>query len=254
MTQDTDKLWRPDMLARYPMDSNAMVHDLDADRLALLLTYVEEATLSGELSRMVAEISRRHPEYLRVKELFETVEAYRRIGQNIYERWRDGQVRRIYELCAGHGLLGLLLAYRFPKLSVVCVDFEKRPAFEHYRAVAAELGLPFDNVRYVESDIAAVSLQPDSYVVCIHACNELTRVALEKAVAAGAWYAAMPCCIRDGIYFKRIKHVDDRVRYAAAVGLIAGQFQAYKLTAIDERITNRNLIILGGGAARPPPA
>ena len=56
----------------------------------------------------------------------------------------------------------------------------------------------------------------------------------------------MPCCVRDGIYLRRIKHVDDRTRYAAAVGVIAGQFGAYKLTAIDERITNRNLIVLGG--------
>ena len=70
----------------------------------------------------------------------------------------------------------------------------------------------------------------------------------ENAGAAGACFAAMPCCIRDGIYFRRINHVDDRVRYAAAVGVIAGRFNAYKLTAIDERITNRNLIILGRGA------
>ena len=245
MNQDAESLWQPDMLERYPMDSNAMVHDLDAQRLELLWAYVEEVAHSGQVAQIIAEISRRHPKYLRVKELFETMEAYKRIGQNVYEQWRDGRVETIYDVCAGHGLLGLLLANRFAAVSVVCVDVEKRVAFEHYLSVARELGLPLENIRYEVSDIAGVSLGPRSYLICIHACNELTEVALQKAVQAGACYAAMPCCIRDGIYFRRIKHVDDRVRYAAAVGLIAGQFGAYKLTAIDERITNRNLIILG---------
>lgn len=248
MNQDADSLWQPDMLLQYPMDPNAKVHDLDAERLDLLWVYVAEATHSAELSAILAEISRRHPLYLRVKELFETLEAYKRIGQNIYERWRDGQVRIVYEFCAGHGLLGLLLANRFGKVSVVCVDNERRPAFGHYCAVARDSGLRLDNLRYLECDIAEASLEPGGYVVCIHACNELTMTALEKADSAGAYYAIMPCCIRDGIYFRRINHVDDPTRYAVAAGVIAGRYRADKVTAIDERITNRNLIIMGKGA------
>jgi len=235
------------MLARYPMDSNAMVHDLDTERLELLLACVEETTHSAELARIVAEIASRYPKYLRVKELFETLEAYKRIGQAIYEQWRAGNVETIYDFACGHGMLGVLLAYRFPKLAVVCVDMERRPAFDHYLEAARELGAPLRNISYVEADFRSIKLPPKSYVICIHACNKATKFALQMAVSAGACYAAMPCCIRDGIYFKRINHVDDRVRYAAAAGIIAGQYGAYKLTAIDERITNRNLIILGGG-------
>ena len=244
---DTDALWQPEMLERYPMDSNAMVHGLDAERLDLLLTYVEETTMSDRLATMIAEISRQYPSYLRVKELFETFEAYKRIGQHVYEQWKAGRVERIYEMCAGHGLLGILLAYRFPKLSIVCVDAERRPAFDHYLAVARELGVALANIGYVESDIAAVPIEPPAYVIIIHGCNEVTKLALERAVEAGACFAAMPCCIRDGIYLRRIKHVDDATRYAAAVGVIAGQFGADKITAIDERITNRHLILLGSG-------
>ena len=238
------------MLDEYPMDSNAMVADLDPRRLELLGTYVEETTLSDELAAIVGRIAERHPKYLRVKELFETVEAYKRIGQAIYEQWRAGRVEVVYDFACGHGLLGLLLAYRFGKLRVVCVDMEQRPAFGHYLAVARELGIAFENISYVESDFTEVKLPPKSYVICIHACNEGTKDAIEMAVAAGACYAAMPCCIRDGIYLRRIKHVADAVRYAASVGVIAGQYGAYKITAIDERITNRNLIVLGGPAPR----
>lgn len=247
MSQDDEGIWQPDMLERYPMGSNAMVHGLDAERLDLLLAYVGERTLSGRLATMVAEISRQYPSYLRVKELFETVEAYRRIGQHVYEQWKAGRVERVYEMCAGHGLLGILLAHRFPRLDVLCVDAERRPAFDHYLEVAADLGIGLANIRYVESDIAEVAIEPRSYVLIIHGCNEVTKVALERAVAAGACFAAMPCCIRDGIYLRKINHLDDRQRYAAAVGAIAGQFGADKITAIDERITNRHLIVLGRG-------
>ena len=52
MTEDSaDNVWHADMLAQYPMDSNAMVHDLDAERLDLLLIYVAETTHSETLSQ-----------------------------------------------------------------------------------------------------------------------------------------------------------------------------------------------------------
>jgi hypothetical protein len=248
MSENQTQLWHGDMLSEYPMDSNAMVRDLDAKRLRLLLLYVEQATHCTEWPAIVEQISTRYPNYLRVKELFETLEAYTRIGQDIYEQWRHGGVRRIYDLCAGHGLLGLLFGNRFPRTSVVCVDIEKRPAFEYYRIVAQEHGLSLGNVTYLESDAACVDPGADTYVVCIHGCNEITRTVLARAAAAGAWFAAMPCCVRDGIYFRRIAHVDEQTRYAIAAGVIAGRFQARKITAIDPRITNRNLIILGKGA------
>ena len=246
MTEETENIWRPEMLSRYPMDSNAMVADLDRERLDLLLAYVAETTLSEELSGIIAETARRHPRHLRVKELFETVVAYKRIGQAIYEHWRAGEVEAVYDFACGHGLLGVLLAYRFPKLRVVCVDLERRPAFDNYLAVARDMGVSLSNVEYLESDFRKVALPPKSYVICIHACNEATKDALNMAAAANACFAAMPCCIRDGIYVRHIKHVDDDTHYAAAVGVIAGRFGAYKITAIDKRITNRNLIILGG--------
>lgn len=246
--EEKEKIWQPDMLERYPMDSNAMVHDLDPDRRSLILTYVSETTVSERLSEIIGRIVELHPKYLRVKELFETVEAYKRIGQAIYEQWRDGNVETIYDFACGHGLLGVLLAYRFRKLRVVCVDLERRPAFDHYLDVARDMGVEFENISYAEGDFKDLELAPKSYVICIHACNEGTQTALEMAVAAGSSFAAMPCCIRDGIYLRRINHVDDQTRYAASVGVIAGQFGAYKITAIDERITNRNLVVLGAPA------
>ncbi len=251
MREPEDRIWQPEMLSRYPMDSNAMVAHLDDERRDLLLTYVEETTFSPEVREMLTQVVERHPKYLRVKETFETLEAYRRIGQNVYERWRDGLIDNVYDLCAGHGLLGLLLAYRFAKLQVVCVDKERRPAFGHYIDVAAGVGIELPNLRYEEVDLADLEIAPRSYAISIHACNELTQLALRKAAEAGAYYAVMPCCIRDGIYFRRINHLDDETRYAAAAGYIAGMFGAEKITAIDPQITNRHLIAMGRAGDEP---
>lgn len=237
--------WEPEFLDHFPMDPNTMVQWLEPALQDQLWAYVAETAHSDALADILRSVSREYPDYLRVKELFETMEVYRRIGQEVYEKWRVGRVRSIYDLACGHGLLGILLAWRFRQAEVVCVDLERRPAYGYYLEQARKAGSELGNVRFLESDIGAVDIPSSAFVICIHACNEATQVALDLASSSGACYAAMPCCIRDGIYLRRIKHTDDRARYAAAVGVIAGQYGAEKITAIDERITNRNLILVG---------
>ena len=39
---------------------------------------------------------------------------------------------RIYDIASGHGLLAVLLAYRFPTMKVLSLDREKRDGFAHY--------------------------------------------------------------------------------------------------------------------------
>jgi hypothetical protein len=248
-TAEAVPVWRSEYLDLYPMDPGVMVARLEPRLQELLHAYVLEAAHSDQIADMLAEIGRRFPDHLRVKELFETMEAYRRIGQDIYEHWRAGRVEAIFDLACGHGLLGLLLANRFPKLPVMCVDRERRPAFERYLEVARDTRLSLPHLRYIEADLSDVPIGPRSYVICIHGCNEVTRDAIRRARAAGACFAVMPCCIRDGIYIRRIAHLNDQMRYAVVAGVIAGASAADKVTAIDPRITNRNLIVLGAGGA-----
>ena len=242
-------LWQDAYLDQFPMDPNAMVAHLDARRQELLYAYIAETAHSVEVADALADVVREHPDALRVKETFETLEAHKRIGQEVYEQYRLGRVAWIYDLACGHGLLGVLLANRFPRVRVVCVDRERRPAFEHYLAAARRHGMPLANITFVEGDLRRVAIEPRAYVICVHGCNEATRDALRLARAAGACFAAMPCCIRDGLFLRRVAHVDDATRYAVASGVIAGFYRADKVTAIDARITNRNLIVIGGPAA-----
>jgi hypothetical protein len=43
-------------------------------------------------------------------------------------------------LACGHGLLGVLFAYRFPKAKICCVDLELRDGFGHFCSVFEEFG------------------------------------------------------------------------------------------------------------------
>ena len=171
-----------------------------------------------------------------------------------------GAIDNLYDLAAGHGLLGVLLARRFPDVTVTCVDLEKRNYFETYRQAFTETALPAEekgrggaapqpmsNLVFVVGDIADVVIRPRSFVVCIHACNEANKVSVDKATGAGAGFMAMPCCIREGLYsVASVRHCDDDTRYAIAVGAFAASSGAHSVTAIDRQITNRHLCVLGG--------
>lgn len=169
------------------LDDNAMASHLDERRQGLLWGYLGDSfPHSPELVSVFQAIVRRHPTHLRVKELVETVESYKTIARHVHARdlaRRDAgalRVTHIYDMACGHGLLGVLLAYRFPSMHVVCVDLERRPAFDSYMAVLKELGEPapgdggtrdrdatgcsMRNVTYVEADLADVPLPKPSSV------------------------------------------------------------------------------------------
>ncbi|CAE8659228.1 unnamed protein product, partial [Polarella glacialis] len=79
-----------------------------------------------EMPRIVEHVAQHHPKSLRLKELFETVECFRIVGRFLHERKRLHGLDSIADLACGHGLLGVLLAYRFQDVSVECVDLEPR--------------------------------------------------------------------------------------------------------------------------------
>jgi hypothetical protein len=70
--------------------------------------------------------------HVRVKELFENLEAFKVISRFVIAANKtrvaedNPPLESIVELAGGHGLLSVLLAYRFPQLQVVCYDLLKR--------------------------------------------------------------------------------------------------------------------------------
>lgn len=212
---------------------------------------------SDEVSLCLKAAARTCPDGVRVKELLESVEAYREIAAFAHDAGKRRPLDCIYDMACGHGMLGLFLAYRFPHINVVCVDKAKRPVFDalvqgfrsHGIAVGDEPE-PLSNLCFEEADALGLQLPAKSMVVAVHACNELNRQVLDAAVAAGSVWAVLPCCIRAGTYLPcRVGGVlkdDDDIKHTLNCGVVAGIYRAERLQTIDRRITNRNVIICGG--------
>lgn len=179
----------------------------------------------------------------------------------------------IWDLACGHGLLGIMLAYRFPRKRVVCVDLEARPAFRAYRAAWEVAGdklpgwrAPLQNLEgFREADLreafghsdgamtanahdTATVVGPDDCVVALHACNEANRDVVVGAQRAGAMWAVMPCCIRTSTYLQDcgLEQLPDVSRYLMLAGAFAGRYGAQMVRSIDASITARPVLIAGG--------
>jgi len=212
---------------------------------------------SDEVEACISAAARACPDGLRVKELLETFEAYREIAAFAHTAGKVRPLDTIYDMACGHGMLGALLAYRFPKRQVVCVDTERRPIFDAFVNAFREFGhaaegedAPMSNLSFEEGDALKVPLSPACMVAAVHACNDLARHIIEAARAATAAWAVLPCCIRAGTYLPcRAAGTlldDDDAKHVLYCGVVAGMFEAEAIHAIDKRITNRNIIICGG--------
>lgn len=123
------------------------------------------------------------------KELYEAWEVARRTRR----LFRGG---RVVDLGAGHGLLGqilLILDDSSPGAVAVDVRLPASSATLHEALVETWPRLR-DRVTFTEQALDAVALNPDEVVVSSHACGALTDVVLERAVAARARVAVLPCC------------------------------------------------------------
>lgn len=123
------------------------------------------------------------------KELYEAWEVARRVRR----RFRGG---RIVDLACGHALLAqILLLLDDSSRSALAVD-QRLP--KSAAALAASLleGWPRlqGRVGLMELDLKDVPLEHGDLVVSAHACGGLTDLILERAVAAGARVAVLPCC------------------------------------------------------------
>ncbi len=123
------------------------------------------------------------------KELYEAWEVARRVRR----RFRGG---RVVDLACGHGLLAQIL---------LLLDDSSSEALAVDRALPASTGKLHGTmleswprlarrIQFIEGDLARLELRSSDLVVSVHACGGLTDLVLERAVAAGARVAVLPCC------------------------------------------------------------
>ena len=100
-----------------------------------------------ELATILTAVDSDEEGHVRVKELFESLESYKIISNFIVAAQRTAEknglpkVERIVELACGHGLVGVLLAYRFRNLDVHLYDLEKRKTFEAFLRAFSDKGV-----------------------------------------------------------------------------------------------------------------
>ncbi len=123
------------------------------------------------------------------KELYEAWEVARRVRR----RFRGG---RVVDLACGHGLLAhLLLLLDDGSPGALAVDRRIPASAATLAASLTQIWPRLDGrVRFVESEIEAVPLYAGDLVVSVHACGGLTDLVLERAAAARARVAVLPCC------------------------------------------------------------
>ena len=123
------------------------------------------------------------------KELYEAWETARRVRRV----FRGG---RVVDLAGGHGLLAqmlLLLDDTSPEALVVDRAIPAS-ALRLHAEIAAGWPRLAGRVSFVSADLEHVELQATDVVVSNHACGRLTDVVLERAAAARARVAVLPCC------------------------------------------------------------
>mmetsp|Transcript_31067 Transcript_31067/g.99355 ORF Transcript_31067/g.99355 Transcript_31067/m.99355 type:complete len:394 (-) Transcript_31067:163-1344(-) len=265
------KAWQASELDLFPMresclQPNVLVSDLSAGLQQRLWAFVSKMVMphNPEVGRAFAACARALPTALRVKELIESIEAYAVLEAFVVTSCSQAgrSCRTIADLACGHGLVGLLLAYRFPHREVICCDLKRRPAFDAlvdaFRSEGSKLDAweePLQNLSFLEGtlDCEAVRsrLGPKSYVVALHACTEANSTVIEMARDAGALWAVMPCCMRSTACFPdgcQLVRCPDDTRYALLCGSLAERYQAELVVSIDKRITNRHVVMCGGAA------
>jgi hypothetical protein len=123
------------------------------------------------------------------KELYESWEVARRARR----LFRGG---RVVDLGGGHGLLAqVMLLLDRSSASAIVVDPASPPSAEVVReTLASTWPQVTGRVSFVSQSLDDVPLTSDDVVVSCHACGALTDRVIDRAVAARARVAVLPCC------------------------------------------------------------
>jgi hypothetical protein len=128
---------------------------------------------------------------LNIKEVFESFELFERIRRRV-------RAPVVADLCAGHGLTGILFAAFERSVDGVVLLDQRRPS-NHDRVMEAVVAVaPWvaEKTRYVEDALTEAPryIPPGASVVALHACGALTDRVLDVAVGLRGTVAVMPCC------------------------------------------------------------
>jgi len=200
-------LYAHGILGAVPVGARAIFAAIEAENVVdIELLYVSRAGAMNRASRN--RLNHRHLPLFAGDTLFDAIaRSVCRAGclprKELYEAWEVARrvhrrfgAGRVVDLACGHGLLAQILLLLDPGVpGALAVD---RRIPENAVHLAGELQADWPGLAgrfaFQEGDLADVPLLPDDIVVSVHACGELTDLVLERAQAAGARVAVLPCC------------------------------------------------------------
>ena len=157
---------------------------------------------------------------------------------------------RIVDLGGGHGLLAhvlLLLDDTSPTAIVVDRTLPASGTRLH-TALVTEWPRLADRLRFLELDLDDVPSTADDLVVSSHACGALTDRVLDRAIAARARVAVLPCCHHAAV--SDPGDLGGWVDQALAIDIMRAvrlRLAGYhvKTQQIPETVTPKNRLLLG---------
>jgi hypothetical protein len=198
-------------------------------------------TLFDRLARAVCQAG-----CLPRKELYEGWEVARRVRRV----FRGG---RVLDMAGGHGLLAhAMLLLDDSSSEAIVVDKKLTPSGQKlHRALVTAWPRLSGRVAFAECDVADVEILSTDVVVSIHACGGLTDLILERASAARARVAVLPCC--HDLATCDTGSLSGWVNGALAIDIVrALRLQAAGYTiraqAIPAEITPKNRLLMGNAA------
>jgi hypothetical protein len=164
-------------MVTFAPSSRGRLTDRDLDRFT-------GDTLFHRVARAVC-----HAGCLPRKELYEAWEVARRARR----LFRGG---RVVDLAAGHGLLGqILLLLDDSSPAALIVDKTLPPSSGKVHDELARVWPRIEGrVQFVAGALEVVPLDSGDLVASVHACGALTDCILDRAAAARARVAVLPCC------------------------------------------------------------
>ena len=179
--------------------------------------------------------------------------------------------RRVVDVAAGHGLLGwFLLALCASTGHAPTIYAVDRAMPASATALRDSFGAAFPSLRashrFIVDDAARVRAEATTLIAALHACGELSDVALDAAVRSGAPCALVPCCHSrknlDALPEARADvealGLDEALDAARARRLVAAGYEVRRGELCPREVTPKNQLIFARPTAiavcRPAPA
>lgn len=177
------------------------------------------------------------------KELYEAWEVARRTRR----LFRGG---RVVDLAGGHGLLAsimLLLDDSSPS-AIVADTAIPESATKLIESLTQDWPRLAARVIFAQQPLETIALEPSDVVVSSHACGGLTDLVIDRAIAAGASVAVLPCCHE--LDDSGADHLTGWIDGALAIDVRRAEklrTSGYRVwtQTIPEAITPKNRLLLG---------